>query len=111
MKEEKFEIRTGFGDNAEASNIINIKGELDSVLIDADKPITIKIFLQEFPNIILYETNLFVGQKYLPLRKEAVFPDAATSEVPVKWVLNDKIEFHVSNNSQATVKFRVRFDA
>lgn len=110
MKEEKFEIKTGFGDNAKGSNIIKIKGELDSVLVDADKPVTIKIILEEFPNITLYETNLLVGQKYLPLRKEAVYPDSATSEFPVKWVLNDKVEFHVSNNTQATVKFRVRFN-
>ena len=110
MKEKIFEIKTGIGENSKASHTINIKGELDGIIIEASKPVTIKISLEEFPNIVLYKANLFMGQKYLPLRKEAIWPDAATSEFPVKWVLNDNIQFDVSGNIQTTVKFIVRTD-
>ncbi len=88
-----------------------IKGRLHSVIIQSEKQISIKMFLEEFPNITIFKNRSFVGTEYMILKK------ATLNELGEQWFqqsdywyLNDKIKIAVQGPLFTDVRIILRYE-
>lgn len=109
IKEMIFTLNTGM--DASIEHITdNINGEIQSLIIDCDKQVNVKISLENFGNIKLLNAIGFFGQKYIPLRIEAMSPDIQKLNFGVtKYYLNDRLRVVVDGNINSLVRFIIRY--
>jgi hypothetical protein len=85
-----------------------IIGELDSIILQSNKAISIKVSFLEIP-IIIYENVNFVGIDYIPLR---VSPRSKENEkfnfAPQKWILNNRLKIEVKGPTDTRIKIILR---
>lgn len=87
-----------------------VSGELDGILISSDNIINIKIVLDEFENIVLYQKQGFSGQKFLSLRNDVTyFDDEKAQNFAAKWKLNDKLKIQIDGSWKTLVKVIIRY--
>ena len=109
VKDISFGINTSQSGNA-GFITEEIKGELDAMIISSSQPVQIKVSLDEYENIVLFEFINFSGERYLPLRVGAMAESAENyRDSPEKWILNNKLKFEVSGALNSQVNFVVRY--
>ena len=110
IKEKVF--RLNLLNNAQAEYLTEkINGELKGIIIDSETQVNLRISLNNYPNIILYEKNGYTGQKYLSLKNDTTFSNNERAQGNGEcWYLNDEIKFEVEGGMNATVKFVVRYE-
>ena len=87
-----------------------IKGVLKGVIIDAENYCNIKITLENFDNVVLFEQQGFYGQKYLNLRNDITFFNNEKAQGDGgEWYLNDRLKIHVEGSKYSIIKFVVRY--
>lgn len=98
--------------SGEASVITDLlEGCLETVIIQTDKAIDIKISLNNYPEIVLYEVRNFNGTKYLPLRTEAIANNGNIYNfAPQEYYLNDNLRIEVKGGFNINVKCEIRMD-
>ena len=87
-----------------------INGELDAVIISSMEQVSIKISLEGYEDIVLFDYINFSGDKYLPLRLSGMVNTA--EDIPntgEKWILNGKLKFEISGGFNSKVNFVVRY--
>jgi hypothetical protein len=110
-KEVKFTLQTGaVGVTSYISDIIT--GEIDSLLIDSDKPTSVYITLADFGDIVLFDSydKPVMGYHYLPIRTQTISSKwEGFTQSADKWILNNKIRCEVSGSFDATVNITIRY--
>lgn len=88
-----------------------LQGELCCVILQADKPVSIKISLLEFPDIILLDIRNFIGSAYMPLKALSYSNNGELLNYSAEeWILNNQLKVEIKDNLNANVKciFRVK---
>ena len=109
VKEAKIVLNTGLSGVASyATGLIN--GYLDCVIIKTDKPVNIKICLNDYEEIVLFENRNVSGTSYLPLRHSAMDMNGDKfNYAPEKYALNDIIRIDVRSVANAEVNVMIRW--
>lgn len=109
IKDISFTLNTGL-ESVVSFTTEKINGILESVIIDAEKPINIHISLNEHPNVTLFDVLGFIGEKYLPLQQEPTSSDNQKLNFgTVKWILNDSLKITINGNINTLVHFTFRY--
>lgn len=88
-----------------------IKGELQALLLISEKPINVRIWIENWPDMELLNVRNIQGDNYLPLRISPVASDGEQFNfAPQEWVLNDRLVIHVDGNLNTETKFILRLD-
>lgn len=105
----------GFGINTSQSGKAefvtpHINGLIEGIYIDSVKQVSIKIWIAGWPDDVLYDDVSFVGQKYLPLRLNAIDSKGERFNFsPVQWALNNSLVVRVEGGFNSQVNFVVRY--
>lgn len=103
------ELHTLHGLSAEAVTPL-INGQLYALIIASDKRVTIRVSLDSFPDIALFEEYGFEGTYYIPLRISAVSKTAQVFNYgPQPWFLNESLRIMVADAVNASVRVTVRY--
>lgn len=87
-----------------------VNGVLKCIILDTNSMINLKICLEEYPDIVLYEKQGYHGQKYLSLRNDVTFSnDEKAQGDGAEWYLNNKIRFIVEGTLGVEVAIIVRY--
>ncbi len=105
----------GFGLNTSQSGMVefvtpHINGVIEGIYIDSEKQVSIKIWIDEWEDDILYDVASFAGKKYLPLRLSAIDKTAEKFNFsPVRWAMNNSLRVEVKGGFNSQVNFVVRY--
>ncbi len=109
IREQKIILNTG-NDGTVQFITKKIKGKLAGIIIESQSMVNVKISLEEFDDIILYEQQGFVGTKYLSLRNDVTFSNNERAQGDgALWILNDKIKIQVEGGVNSLIGFIVRY--
>jgi len=88
-----------------------INGILEGIVISSPQPIRLKITLDNYEEVVLFDTNYGTvsGDEYLPLCLGAMSNTGENFREPVKWALNDKLKFSIKGPFNVTIKITVRY--
>lgn len=88
-----------------------IKGRLHAVIIQSEKQISIKMFLEQFPNITIFKSRSFTGTKYMILKKEVLDEKGDRwFQQSDYWYLNDRIKIVIQGPLFTDVKITLRYE-
>ncbi len=109
IKELKFSLNTG--SNASIIHTTSdINGILECVMLDIQKSCNVKIWIEDYNDVILYEGKNVIGQKYLPLAQEQISPDNQKLNFGTsKWSLNNKLVISVEGGLNTIVHFMIKY--
>jgi len=110
IKELKFTLNTG--QEAKVNYFTKkIKGILDSIIINSNEMINIRISIEGYNNIYLYNKSGFSGEKWLSLRNDTTFSNGEKSQfTDAKYLLNDKLKIEVEGNYNSSISFIIRWN-
>ena len=87
-----------------------INGELDAFIISAPKPVSIKVSLDEYKDLVLFKILKITGDYYLPIRSNAVSSEGIDFKfTQEKYILNNKLRFEVKGGFNTDVNIVVRY--
>lgn len=87
-----------------------IRGYIETLLIKTDKMINLKIYLKDYPSIVLFDYPAIYGEVYLPLRVSAMdYKGDRFNFAPQKWCLNDELVIEVKGQRNARVEMVIRY--
>lgn len=109
IKELKFQLNTGSGAKiVHTTSAIN--GILECIMLDIRKSCNVKIWIEDYEDVILYEGKNIAGQKYLPLAQEQISPDNQKLNFGTsKWSLNNKLVISVEGGLNTIVSFMIKY--
>ena len=87
-----------------------IQGELDSIIISCNELVNIKINLEDYPNLIIYEKQGYTGTKCLALRNDVTYSNGEKSQnSTANWLLNDELKITIDGNFETQIKIVIRW--
>ena len=109
VQEIRFILNTG--NEAQVEHLTDIiNGKLLGIIIESDGQINLRISLEKYDDIVIYENQGFSGSKYLSLINDGTYPNnERVQNYGRTWVLNDRLRIHVDGGFNSIVKFSVRY--
>lgn len=110
-KDLSFTLNTGIESFATVTTDV-INAELQCIILISNKPVNIKISFTDWPDVLIFEAQNFVGVDYFYVRKAAVgkTPIDVFEQVAPAWALNDSLRISIEGNlnTETTVILRHR---
>ena len=87
-----------------------IQGELDSIIISCNELINIRINLEDYPELVIFEKAGYTGTKCLSLRNGVTYSNNEKSDTSTaRWLLNDELKISIDGNFETQVKIVIRW--
>jgi len=87
-----------------------INGKLGSIIIESESQINIKITLEGYDDVVIYEKQSFFGQKYLSLKNDSTFSNNEKAQSNGShWILNDRLKIHISGVMNTPTSLSIRY--
>lgn len=109
VKDLKLILNTGFtGEVNHETQKVN--GQLNAIIIDAEKPVDVNISLAEFPDIKIFAVRNVVNQKYFPIAEQSTTSiNEKLTFASKDFYLNDKLNINIKNNISTIVTVLIRY--
>ena len=87
-----------------------VNGQLNAIIIDAEKPVDVTISLADFPNIKIFDVRNIVNQKYFPIAEQSTTSiNEKLTFASKDFYLNDKLNINIRNNIGTIVTVLIRY--
>jgi hypothetical protein len=109
IKETSIVLNTGdTGMTSYVTDLIN--GHLECVIVKTTNPVNMKITMNSYEDIVLFEDRNVYGVRYLPLRSSAI-DDIGNkfNYAPEKFALNDMIRIDIRSVQNAQINIIIRW--
>ncbi len=88
-----------------------IKGNLKCIILSASEPCMVKIFLQEYKDIVIFNKINYSGTKYLPLRAQPVNEDGEIfNYANTEWTLNNNLQIDIKGKEGIKLGVIIRYE-
>ena len=109
IKDLVFTLNTGQSGKADyITELIN--GKLCNVIISTDNPVNVKIYLDGYPDIVIFQMRGLYGNHFIPIRQDAVSWQAEHIRDSVSyWYLNNRLVCEIEGPFNTNTKFIIRY--